>query len=747
MTLMIIGAITPVSGIHIHKETIITHTTSNNLDYPNDFEFYACGGGFCPWSDLNILLIESNGHGTFSKIYADDRDTGIITNIDEFDLTLEEMNQLWTAVNENDFFNLNTLYSEPTADGTFCYVMITANNDQHIVETRNFPLPQFDRIMEIVNMLTPGDYDIGYNGLLNLPPAKPSTPSGETEGRTGRVLTYTTQTTDPNEHPIYYWFEWGDDSNSGWVGPFDSGIPGSATHQWSAEGNYNITVRARDDPNGDGDISDGAISRLSDPLPITMPKGKSIAIFLNDFLEKITIRFPFFRNIIHYFDEIRSEFSASFNTFTQSGTTVEIDGCYITVTIHIQIWGPGASDDLANEIETDIEDVWNTDKDGNNWRVKCKEDCDPREPGCLVTFDADVKKVEPWEVLPGYHDIFVREDDSGEGYSTVDVTDSDDSDNVLDSPRPNDGDYTRGRWDNNEPAHTWAHEAGHLFGLDDKYTDTWNDANGDGVMQDSERTSTPDPGHENDIMANLNGKPLQSAIDAIVDMSGVECPCECCPEEEDNEAPANDIQEPQDNSEVSNPVTVHGYADDGPEGSGIVKLDYSLVWATGNYDGSEFIIDPPEEYVNYELGPLNLDPFIDPGDWIIITTYAIDAADNVGEDSVTVTWIEEEEDTIPPVTEETVGEPQWEGGYTIASFTPIWLNAIDPDPGSGVNHIHYEVWQAGIMRGSEDVPGNFVEMTFGMYGVLEGIAELHFYAVDNENNVETTHISEHFILY
>ena len=82
------------------------------------------------------------------------------------------------------------------------------------------------------------------------------------------------------------------------------------------------------------------------------------------------------------------------------------------------------------------------------------------------------------------------------------------------------------------------------MGLDDTYTDTWTDTNGDGVMQDSERTSTADAGHENDIMANLNGKPLQSAIDAIVDMSGVECPCECCPEEEDEDPPENKIISP-----------------------------------------------------------------------------------------------------------------------------------------------------------------------------------------------------------
>ena len=109
--------------------------------------------------------------------------------------------------------------------------------------------------------------------------------------------------------------------------------------------------------------------------------------------------------------------------------------------------------------------------------------------------------------------------------------------------------------------------------------------------------------------------------------------------------------------------------------------------------------------------------------------------------------IEEEEDTTPPITEKTIGEPQWEEGYTIASFTPIFLEATDPEPGSGVHYIHYEIWQHGIQMGSEDFPGSMVELTFGMYGVIEGIAELRWYAVDYAENTEQTHYQEHFILY
>ncbi len=41
-------------------------------------------------------------------------------------------------------------------------------------------------------------------------------------------------------------FDWGDGNISGWIGPFDSGEVGSASHSWAQEGTYEIKVKARD---------------------------------------------------------------------------------------------------------------------------------------------------------------------------------------------------------------------------------------------------------------------------------------------------------------------------------------------------------------------------------------------------------------------------------------------------------------------------------------------------------------------
>jgi len=57
---------------------------------------------------------------------------------------------------------------------------------------------------------------------------------------------FTTSTTDPEGHDLYYEFDWGDGTFTE-VGPFASGVTISATHNWSDLGSIvSIKVRARD---------------------------------------------------------------------------------------------------------------------------------------------------------------------------------------------------------------------------------------------------------------------------------------------------------------------------------------------------------------------------------------------------------------------------------------------------------------------------------------------------------------------
>lgn len=98
----------------------------------------------------------------------------------------------------------------------------------------------------------------------NNPPDRPSRPQGETNGKIGVEYNYSTVCADPDGDSIYYWWDWSDGTNSGWIGPFASGATASAKHTWTAKGAYVIKVKAKD--------TYGLESDWSDTLPVVMPK-------------------------------------------------------------------------------------------------------------------------------------------------------------------------------------------------------------------------------------------------------------------------------------------------------------------------------------------------------------------------------------------------------------------------------------------------------------------------------------------
>ena len=124
----------------------------------------------------------------------------------------------------------------------------------------------------------------------NQPPNKP-TLTGPPSGKSGTQYTYESDATDPEQDQIYYWFDWGDGTNSDWLGPYNSGATVSAKHMWN-KGTYEIKVKAKD--------SHDAESEWSDPLSISMPKNKAIdinSLFLR-FLENYPNLFPILRYIL-----------------------------------------------------------------------------------------------------------------------------------------------------------------------------------------------------------------------------------------------------------------------------------------------------------------------------------------------------------------------------------------------------------------------------------------------------------------
>jgi predicted choloylglycine hydrolase len=96
------------------------------------------------------------------------------------------------------------------------------------------------------------------------PPNKPLKPNGPSQAEIGKEYYYITSTTDPNDDPIYYLFDWGDGTDSDWQGPYGSGEQCNLSHSWSIKGSYEIKVKAKD--------MYGNESPWSDPLIVSMSK-------------------------------------------------------------------------------------------------------------------------------------------------------------------------------------------------------------------------------------------------------------------------------------------------------------------------------------------------------------------------------------------------------------------------------------------------------------------------------------------
>jgi len=115
-------------------------------------------------------------------------------------------------------------------------------------------------------------------------PNKPIKPSGPTSGKIGTSYTYSTSTTDPNGDQILYKFDWGDETTSGWIGPYISGQTVTASHTWSTQGSHIIKVKAKD--------TEEHVSLWSDSLTVSISKSRGTRSYLTRLLENLIEKFP-----------------------------------------------------------------------------------------------------------------------------------------------------------------------------------------------------------------------------------------------------------------------------------------------------------------------------------------------------------------------------------------------------------------------------------------------------------------------
>lgn len=122
---------------------------------------------------------------------------------------------------------------------------------------------------------------------INNPPNVPVI-EGPINGGIDKKYTYCISSiVDPNDDKLYIFWDWGDETNTDWQGPYNSSEQVCEQHIWNNRGNYTIKVKLKDEY---GEESDWGY------LEVTIPRYKMTANSLfQRLIEKLPNAFPILR--------------------------------------------------------------------------------------------------------------------------------------------------------------------------------------------------------------------------------------------------------------------------------------------------------------------------------------------------------------------------------------------------------------------------------------------------------------------
>ena len=126
--------------------------------------------------------------------------------------------------------------------------------------------------------------------LVTMQDTPPTTPliQGQTEGKPGVAYSYMVVSQDSEADEVLYFVDWGDTTNSGWVGPYPSNENVTLSHTFTKKGTYTIRVKAKDVFHAESAWA---------TLEVKMPTSISFYPFLQ-FFERFPHAFPILRNLL-----------------------------------------------------------------------------------------------------------------------------------------------------------------------------------------------------------------------------------------------------------------------------------------------------------------------------------------------------------------------------------------------------------------------------------------------------------------
>ena len=111
-----------------------------------------------------------------------------------------------------------------------------------------------------------GDLFAFSNVENNSPPDKPDI-NAPSSSRVREEQNYTFIVNDANDDEVYLWVDWGDGTNTSWIGPYNSGEEIILQHTWNLRGSYIISAKAKDMHDVEGEWQS---------LEVRMPKQNQI---------------------------------------------------------------------------------------------------------------------------------------------------------------------------------------------------------------------------------------------------------------------------------------------------------------------------------------------------------------------------------------------------------------------------------------------------------------------------------------
>ncbi len=129
--------------------------------FPKDLKIEGSSGSLLPGGENYALEISANGEARYTRYRPDE--FGPPLEQATFTVNEADLEALWTAIQQVDFFALEPRYAAgDVVDGSFAGLIITADGRTHQVEVENASVPRFEDLLKAVNRITPSGMDLRY---------------------------------------------------------------------------------------------------------------------------------------------------------------------------------------------------------------------------------------------------------------------------------------------------------------------------------------------------------------------------------------------------------------------------------------------------------------------------------------------------------------------------------------------------------------------------------------------------------